>query len=184
LEHRNLALLLLQARECVMGKMRRILNHHGLTEQQWRIIRELSEQESMEQWQICEACQIVSPSLAGVLARMEDMQLVQRSRVDSDQRRIVVALTAKSRGLVSVVAPLIEQQYTYIEAAVGAGAVQHLYRALDDFLAQQDAPVTPVELPPFDKLGFASANAGLEQEGRAAPVALRAGSRKKTTSSD
>ncbi|WP_211465832.1 homoprotocatechuate degradation operon regulator HpaR [Collimonas silvisoli] len=177
MEHRNLALLLLQARECVMSKFRRILNYHGLTEQQWRIIRELSEQESMEQWQICEACQIVSPSLAGVLARMEEMQLVTRSRVDSDQRRIMVSLTPKSRALVSAIAPLIERQYAHIESAVGTDTVQHLYRALDDFLAQQDLPVTLVELPAFDK--NAVVDAGQEHGGKSAPTAARIGVRKK-----
>lgn len=182
MEHRNLALLLLQARECVMGKMRRILNHHGLTEQQWRIIRELSEQESMEQWQICEACQIISPSLAGVLARMEETQLVTRSRVDSDQRRIMVSLTAKSRTLVSAIAPLIEHQYAYIESAVGTDTVQHLYRALDDFLAQQDVPVTLVELPAFDKNAPATATPARTR--KTAPAAARAGIRKKPVKSE
>ena len=41
LRHRNLALLLLQARESVMAEFRPLLNEHGLTEQQWRVIRAL-----------------------------------------------------------------------------------------------------------------------------------------------
>ena len=39
--HRNLPLLLLHAREGVIGQFRPILNAHGVTEQQWRIIRAL-----------------------------------------------------------------------------------------------------------------------------------------------
>lgn len=138
-KHRNLALLLLQARERVMGNFRRILNHYGLTEQQWRVIRAISDfNAAMEQWQICETCQILSPSLAGVLVRMEDMQLVERSRVDTDQRRILVALTAKSRGLIKDIAPLIEQQYAKLEAGIGVETVGNLYSALDRFLAHED----------------------------------------------
>jgi hypothetical protein len=34
--HRNLPLLLLQARESVIGRFRPVLNAHGVTEQQWR----------------------------------------------------------------------------------------------------------------------------------------------------
>jgi len=151
-KHRNLALLLLQARECVMGNFRRILNHHGLTEQQWRVIRTISDfNEPMEQWQICETCQILSPSLAGVLLRMEDMQLVDRTRVDTDQRRILVALTAKSRTLIKNIAPLIEQQYAYLEAGIGADAVAGLYAALDRFLEQQNNEVEQVTLTAASK---------------------------------
>ncbi len=40
LTHRN---LLLQAREGVMARFRPILNAHGITEQQWRIVRGLLE---------------------------------------------------------------------------------------------------------------------------------------------
>jgi hypothetical protein len=38
-KHRNLPLLLLQARERVIGHFRPVLNAHGITEQQWRIVR-------------------------------------------------------------------------------------------------------------------------------------------------
>lgn len=152
LKHRNLALLLLQARERVMGNFRRILNHHGLTEQQWRVIRAISDyQEPMEQWQICETCQILSPSLAGVLVRMEDVQLVERTRVDTDQRRILVALTAKSRALIKQIAPLIEQQYAHLEEGIGSDTVARLYQALDEFLAAQDKQIELVALPELRK---------------------------------
>lgn len=152
LKHRNLALLLLQARECVMGNFRRILNRYGLTEQQWRIIRAISDYNGpMEQWQICETCQILSPSLAGVMVRMEDTQLVERTRVDTDQRRILVALTAKSRALIKAIAPLIEQQYANLEAGIGADTVANLYAALDRFLAEQDSRIELVELPEAGK---------------------------------
>jgi len=152
LKHRNLALLLLQTREGIMGNFRRILNHYGLTEQQWRVIRAISDHgEPMEQWQICATCHILSPSLAGVLVRMEDLQLVERTRVDTDQRRILVALTRKSRALIEHIAPLIEQQYANLEAGIGRDNVRALYEALDRFLARRDRPVDLVDLPEADK---------------------------------
>lgn len=150
LKYRNLPLLLLQARESVIGKFRHILNHYGLTEQQWRIIRALSEQDTMEPWQICEVCQILSPSLAGVLARMEEVKLVKRSRVDTDQRRVLVSLTDKSRTLVHEIAPLIERQYHNLEAGFGIETIRELYDVLDHFLAKRDIVVAPVELQPRD----------------------------------
>ncbi|MBL8355834.1 MAG: homoprotocatechuate degradation operon regulator HpaR, partial [Delftia acidovorans] len=68
-QHRNLPLLLLQARESVIARFRPILQAHGLTEQQWRIVRALLESGPLEPRQIVEICRISSPSLAGVLAR-------------------------------------------------------------------------------------------------------------------
>jgi DNA-binding MarR family transcriptional regulator len=54
LTHRNLPLLLLQARERVMARFRPILNEHGITEQQWRIVRLLLEEGPLEPREIGE----------------------------------------------------------------------------------------------------------------------------------
>ena len=48
LHHRNLPLLLLQARERVLSHFRPLLNANGVTEQQWRIVRVLYEVPSLE----------------------------------------------------------------------------------------------------------------------------------------
>ena len=130
--HRNLPLLLLQAREGVMAQFRPILNAHGVTEQQWRILRALIEQGPMEPRQIGQLCRISSPSLAGVLARMDDLGLVQRERLAQDQRRVMVALTARSRALATAMAPEIEAAYAAIEAHIGAGFIDSFYAALDE----------------------------------------------------
>lgn len=170
---RNIALMLLQAREGVMGYFRRILNHYGLTEQQWRVIRAIYDNGApMEQWQICETCQILSPSLAGVLVRMEDMELVARKRVDTDQRRMLVSLTAKSQKLIKQIAPLIEEQYDRIEAAAGRDVLAGLYVALDKFLESGTDKAEPVALEPVVRVTRSrKAVAGKETaEGKAAVV--------------
>src|SRR3569833_4092471 len=66
LHHRNLPLMLMQARERVISYFRPILNTHGITEQQWRIVRVLLEVPALEPRQIGELCAISSPSMAGV----------------------------------------------------------------------------------------------------------------------
>ena len=134
LPHRNLPLLLLQARESVLGQFRPVLQAHGLTDQQWRIVRALHEQGALEPRQIGQACCISSPSLAGVLQRMDQLGLVQRQPHDSDQRRVVVRLTPRSRALVRRIAPLIEATYRRIEAQLGEDATRRLYRQLDTLL--------------------------------------------------
>ena len=148
IRHRNLPLLLAQAREVVISNFRPILNHLGVTEQQWRIIRVLSENQAMEPWQLAEHCQILKPSLTGVLARMEEMGLVARQRHDTDQRRLVVTLTDRSRQLVAEAAPLVDKQYKALEKALGPELIADLYRVLDRVLEMQSVEVTRIKLPP------------------------------------
>ena len=135
-KHRNLPLLLLQARERVIGRFRPVLNAHGVTEQQWRIVRLLLDAGPLEPREIGELCTLSSPSLAGVLARMEEMDLVSRKRLKHDQRRVQVSLTARSRALAARMAPQIEAVYAQVEGLLGAAVCERLYETLDDVLAE------------------------------------------------
>ena len=134
LRHRNLPLLLLQARERVIAHFRPILNAHGITEQQWRIVRALLDTGPLEPREIGELCRISSPSLAGVLSRMEELGYVKRKRLDHDQRRVRVSLTPRSRALAARMAPQIEATYRDIEAVIGAEFSARFYRALDELI--------------------------------------------------
>jgi homoprotocatechuate degradation regulator HpaR len=144
ISRRNLPLLLLQAREAVIAHFRPILQHFGLTEQQWRIVRTLEEEGELEPWQISERCQILKPSLTGVLTRMEQLGLVERRRVESDQRRLQVRNTRRASGLVRRMAPVVEAQYRYLEQTLGAEQLRALYAALDRLLASPHAEVKSV----------------------------------------
>ena len=135
LRHRNLALLLLQAREGVMAGFRPLLKQHGLTEQQWRVLRALLQHGSLEPRQLCEQCQIVSPSLTGVLARMQEMGLVLREKVPGDQRRLRISLTSRSKRLAAKMAPLVEARYATMERELGAELIAQVYATLDQLLA-------------------------------------------------
>ncbi len=139
LVHRNLPLLLQQARERVISRFRPLLNAQRITEQQWRIVRLLLESGPLEPRQIGEACNISSPSLAGVLARMQNMGLIDRQRFDNDQRRVRVSLNARSRTLAERLAPRIEAVYAGIEARVGVEFTRRLYAMLDELVATLDA---------------------------------------------
>ena len=132
--HRNLPLLLLQAREGVIAHFRPILNAHGVTEQQWRIVRALLERGALEPRQIGSVCRISSPSLAGVLARMDDLGLVRRQRVAEDQRRVMVSLSPRSRSLAGHMAPQIEAMYERLEAHIGPQIVARFYASLDELI--------------------------------------------------
>lgn len=142
LRHRSLPLLLLQARERLMEHFRPILNAHGITEQQWRIVRVLLEARALEPREIGALCRISSPSLAGVLARMQELGLVARRRLEHDQRRVRVSLTPRARLLAARMAPQIDATYRRIETRIGAEFGARLQRMLDELLATLE-PRTP-----------------------------------------
>lgn len=119
----------------MMERFRPLLTENGLTEQQWRVIRALTENGPMEPREISDICTISSPSMAGVLARMEALELITKERFADDQRRILVSLTKKSVGLVRVISKDLEARYRELERTVGAEVVERVYSAIDDLLA-------------------------------------------------
>ncbi|MEO8507012.1 MAG: homoprotocatechuate degradation operon regulator HpaR [Betaproteobacteria bacterium] len=133
LPRRNLPLLLLQTREDVIARFRPILHAHGVTEQQWRVLRALAEDapQPLEPRQLGAACTISSPSLTGVLARMDELDLVAQRRDGTDARRVRVTLTARGRALVRRIAPRIEREYQALEVAIGADVLRDAYALLD-----------------------------------------------------
>ncbi len=126
--------MLLQARERMLSHFRPILNANGVTEQQWRIVRVLYETTSLEPREIVEACRISSPSMAGVLSRMQELGLVTRRRVNHDQRRVRVALTPRARAMAARMAPQIEATYRRIEQRMGDEFVKRFQATLDQLL--------------------------------------------------
>lgn len=145
--YRNLPQLFLKAREGLMSHFRPILNHYGVTEQQWRILRVLDEYGQLEPREICELCQILSASMAGVLSRMEETGLVHRARSAEDQRRVIVRLAAKGDQLIAEIAPLIDEQYRRIEQAFGKRVFNDLFKVLEEFIGANESPVEHVALP-------------------------------------
>ncbi len=145
LVYRNLPLLLLQARESLIAHFRPILNAHGLTEQQWRVLRALVDAGPLEPRQIVSLCRISSPSLAGVLARMDHLGLLRRARMTGDARRVQVSLTAHGRALAAAMAPQIAATYAAIEARIGAQHLARSYQTLDGLitLLGGEAPAEP-----------------------------------------
>lgn len=137
--HPNIAQLLFAAREAMLKPFRPILNAHGLTGQQWRVIRALGDSEGgLAPREIAEQCQILAPSLSQILAGMEKNGMLQRARCGVDMRKQIVTLTPASQELVDLISPLIERQYALIERVAGrqllvdaADVAQRLQQALD-----------------------------------------------------
>ena len=139
--HRNLPRLLLEAREAVMTHTRPSLRQHGLSDQQWRVLRVLGEHadeaEGVETGRVAREAYLLGPSLTGVLARMERDGLIQRQRSVQDARRTVVRATAQGLAKVQALSETIEAHYAWMERELGKTKLTALYELLDGVIALQ-----------------------------------------------
>lgn len=131
---RSLPMQLLRAREAVMQEFRPHLRRRGLTEQQWRIVRALSGAEAMEINELGGICAIHPASLSRMLPVLEEAGTIERRSDRHDQRRTLVSLTARGRGLFEKIAPESEQIYADIERRIGPAKLRALYELLDQVL--------------------------------------------------
>ncbi|MFZ6727089.1 homoprotocatechuate degradation operon regulator HpaR [Undibacterium sp. MH2W] len=144
--YRNLPQLFLKARANLMAHFKPILGHFGLTDQQWRILRVLDEYGSLEPRELCDLCQISSPSMAGVLKRMEELDMIGRSAIEGDQRRVLIGLSEAGDALMTEMAPLIDLQYKHIEQTFGIDAMNELVAVLERFNAVSEEAVEHIVL--------------------------------------
>jgi len=117
---RSLPMSLMRAREAVMRHFRPSLRAHGLTEQQWRILRALSSIDIIEVTDLAHVAYLLGPSLSRILRDLEGRRLIERKTVKSDLRRGTVSITAKGLKLIEAVAPHSEAIYAEMTRRYGA----------------------------------------------------------------
>jgi homoprotocatechuate degradation regulator HpaR len=138
---RSLPMSLLRAREVVMKQFRPSLRRHGLTEQQWRILRALAAVEAIEVTELAHVACLLGPSLSRILRDLEMRQLIERRTAKADLRRGVVSISQKGLKLIELVAPTSEAIYAAITHRYGAGRLTEL----QDMLAALENSLTGLE---------------------------------------
>jgi homoprotocatechuate degradation regulator HpaR len=134
----SLPMALLRAREAVMKKFSPALKAHGLSPQQWRVIRALVEEEALDATEIAERCALLMPSLSRILQNLEKRGLVDRKTASDDQRRSMVSITATGKKLFRTLSPINEARYAYITEKFGYGKLELLYELLDELVEKID----------------------------------------------
>jgi homoprotocatechuate degradation regulator HpaR len=129
----SLPMALLRARELTMGYFRPLLNEHGLTEQQWRVIRVLQEYGELEFHELSRVAWIQPPSLTGILTRLERAALVRRTRSASDQRRLHLSLSRAGLRRFETISDEAELRYGQIERQLGRAKLKELMKILREF---------------------------------------------------
>lgn len=129
-----------------MRQFRPSLRDHGLTEQQWRILRALAAVESIEVTELAYVAFLLGPSLSRILRDLEERHLIERRVAKADLRRGVVSISAKGLKLIEAVAPCSEAIYAAITKRYGArklAELQDMLHALEASLSALPAPGEP-----------------------------------------
>jgi homoprotocatechuate degradation regulator HpaR len=150
---RSLPMSLLRAREAVMRLFRPSLRRHGLTEQQWRILRALASIDAIEVTELARVAFLLGPSLSRILRDLEARHLIERRTAKADLRRGVVSISAKGLKLIEAVAPSSEAIYAAMTKRYGArklAELQDMLHALEGSLSElavdDDEKAEPGEL--------------------------------------
>jgi homoprotocatechuate degradation regulator HpaR len=131
---RSLPIALIRAREGVMSPIRDMLSETGITEQQWRVLRVLSEYGAMDTKTLADRSSLLFPSLTRIAATLREKGLVTQTRDKKDRRRQFVEITQTGQKLIDDHLDQASQIVLDFKATLGPDN----YETLLDLLAMLD----------------------------------------------
>jgi len=130
--NRSLPIVLLRAREAVMAHFRPMLAAHGLTEQQWRVLRVLSEMGELDASHLAHHACILPPSLTRMLKTLEANGWIEGRRDKDDGRRMLFSATEEGMRFIATVSPKGAAIYHDLVDAYGEEKLRQLVDLLDE----------------------------------------------------
>ena len=97
---RSLPIALIRAREGVMTPIREMLAESGITEQQWRVLRVLSEFGTLDTSTLADRASLLFPSLTRIATTLRKKGLITQTRDDKDRRRQFIEITRAGRKII------------------------------------------------------------------------------------
>ncbi len=97
---RSLPIALIRAREGVMLPIRDMLVETGITEQQWRVLRVLSEFGTLDTKTLADRASLLFPSLTRIATTLRKKGLITQTRDDKDRRRQFIAITEQGQKII------------------------------------------------------------------------------------
>ncbi|MBB3610649.1 homoprotocatechuate degradation regulator HpaR [Rhizobium sp. BK602] len=131
-QRRSLTIGLLRAREAVMSHFRPILAAHDVTEQQWRVIRVLSEAGTLDASEVADKASILAPSLTRMIRSLEERGFITKHKDKTDGRRVLLRITPAARTVIEDVMPESRKVYADIGARFGPERVEQLLDMLEE----------------------------------------------------
>ena len=132
---RSLPFALVRAREKVMAPIREMLAASGITEQQWRVLRVLSEHGAMDASKLAEQTSLLLPSLTRIAQNMVANGLITRATDAKDRRRLALAITPEGQAIIDAnrdQAARIAQSFEDVLGRERLDALLDALAALDD----------------------------------------------------
>ncbi len=83
-----------------MIPIRDMLAETGITEQQWRVLRVLSEFGTLDSKTLADRSSLLFPSLTRIVATMRDKGLITQTRDEIDRRRQFIAITTAGQKII------------------------------------------------------------------------------------
>jgi homoprotocatechuate degradation regulator HpaR len=142
----SLPMSLLRAREAAMQHFRPMLRSHGMTEQQWRVMRALSSKRAVEFSELVDMTFLLAPSMSRILKELENRKLIARETTDEDARKVNVSITAAGLRLIEKVAPHSEFIYAQISSRYGQkklATLQAMLKELEEALSGELIELSP-----------------------------------------
>ena len=133
---RSLTISLLRAREAVMVRFRPVLHRHGVTEQQWRVIRVLAERHACDASELAAASCIPPASLSRILRTLQGSRVLQARPSRTDSRRLVVTLKTAGRRYFVAIGGESEMVYRRIEQEVGRSELERTLARVNQLAAR------------------------------------------------
>jgi DNA-binding MarR family transcriptional regulator len=125
-----LAYLLAEAEQAVNRGLAESLGAEGVTVEQWRILRALSDGYGHSMGDLAAAVLMPHPTLTKAVDRLIEGALVYRRQDEVDRRRVAVYLADRGRDLVRRLDDQAIEHHRRIEAAYGAQRTERLMREL------------------------------------------------------
>lgn len=97
---RSLPISLMRAREGVMIPIREMLAETDITEQQWRVLRVLSELGTLDTKTLADRSSLLFPSLTRIATTLRKKGLITQTRDEKDRRRQFIAITQAGQKII------------------------------------------------------------------------------------
>jgi MarR family transcriptional regulator, organic hydroperoxide resistance regulator len=131
----HLSYLLSEAERHLNRRLAAVLAAEGVSVEQWRILRALSDGHGHSMTDLAEAVLMPHPTLTKAVDRLVDDALVYRRQDNADRRRVAVYLSDLGHDLLGRLDRRAAEHHADVEAAFGAGRTERLMRELEALAA-------------------------------------------------
>lgn len=131
----HLSYLLAEAERELNRQLAAGLSAEGVSVEQWRILRALTDGHGHSMTDLAEAVLMPHPTLTKAIDRLVEDAIVYRRQDTADRRRVAVYLSGLGRDLVARLDRRAAEHHADVEAAFGADRTERLMRELEALAA-------------------------------------------------